>query len=62
MLTGVEKAVGNVDKTINNGTVKTVVTNIDQLKSSSDKATKSAKKLAQYHNAPLLLVSATPDV
>ena len=47
MLTGVEKAVGNVDKTINNGTVKTVVTNIDQLKSSSDKATKSAKKLGK---------------
>lgn len=47
MLTGVEKAVGNVDKTINNGTVKTFVTNIDQLKSSSDKATKSAKKLGK---------------
>lgn len=46
-LTGVERTVANIDKTLTKGTLKTTVTNINNLKSTSDKATTSVNKLGK---------------
>lgn len=44
-LTGLEKTVASIDNTLKNGTVKTTVTDINNLKSVTDKATSSTNKL-----------------
>lgn len=44
-LTGLENAVTSIDNTLKNGTVKTAVSNINNLKSATDKATSSTNKL-----------------
>lgn len=44
-LTGIEKTINSVDKTVNKGTVKNVTTHINQLKNSTDTATNSVNKL-----------------
>lgn len=44
-LTGLEKAVTSIDDTLKNGTVKTTVSDINNLKSATDKATSSTNKL-----------------
>ena len=44
-LTGVEQIVNKVDKTLNKGTVKKTSENINNLKNSTDKTTKSVEKL-----------------
>lgn len=44
-LTGVEQVVNKVDKTLNKGTVKKTSDNLNNLKNSTDKTTKSVEKL-----------------
>ena len=44
-LTGLENRVESIDNTLKNGTIKTTVTNVNSLKSATDKATTSANKL-----------------
>lgn len=46
-MTGVEKVVNNVSNTLNKGAVTKTTTNINQLSSSTDKATNSANKLTK---------------
>lgn len=46
-LTSVENKITNIDDTLRKGSIKTTVTNINNLKTSTDKATTSASKLGQ---------------
>lgn len=46
-LTEVEKTVNDVDKTINNGTLKTEITNVEDFREKIDKATESTNRLVK---------------
>lgn len=44
-LTGLESKIESIDNTLKSGTIKTTITNVNNLKTSTDKATVSANKL-----------------